>query len=64
MFVWFGLVTNIGIYISNKNLNQNKTDQVSLNYLCRRWLQLSEVCNYLHEMLACFEQRCDKFLTI
>lgn len=36
MFVLFGLVTNVGIYISNKNLNQNKTDQVSLNYLCRR----------------------------
>lgn len=64
MFVLFGLVTNVGIYISNKNLNQNKTDQVSLNYLCRRWLQLSVACNSLREMLAFFEQRCDKFLSI
>lgn len=55
MFVLFGLVTDIGIYISNKILNQNSIDKVSLNYLCRRWLQLSEACNFLHEMLACFE---------
>lgn len=63
MFVLFGLVTDIGIYISNKNLNQNTTDEVSLNYFCRR-LQLSEACNSLHEMLACFEQRCDRLLSI
>lgn len=64
MFVLFGLVTDIGIYISNKNLNQNTTDEVSLNYFCRRWLQLSEACNSLHEMLACFEQRCGRLLSI
>lgn len=64
MFVLFGLVTDIGIYISNKILNQNSIDKVSLNYLCRRWLQLSEACNFLHEMLACFEQRCEKLLSI